>query len=168
MQQTLDLGVIGNGSFGALVDRQARVVWGCLPAFDGDPAFCALLSPREHDGGDLAVELEDFERSEQEYVSNTAVLRTVLHDQHGGAVEVLDFAPRWKQNGRIYRPVSIVRRVRPLAGTPQCVAEGHDVAGQRPALPRLVTHAQLVLAAGLVEPRHRLVPAVEHVGRARQ
>ena len=119
MQQTLDLGVIGNGSFGALVDRQARVVWGCLPAFDGDPAFCALLSPREHDGGDLAVELEDFERSEQEYVSNTAVLRTVLHDQHGGAVEVLDFAPRWKQNGRIYRPVSIVRRVRPLAGTPR-------------------------------------------------
>ncbi|MBP6797292.1 MAG: glycoside hydrolase family 15 protein [Luteimonas sp.] len=119
MQQTLDLGVIGNGSFGALVDRQARVVWGCLPAFDGDPAFCALLSPREHAGGDLAIELEDFERSEQEYVTNTAVLRTVLHDRHGGAVEVLDFAPRWKQNGRIYRPVSIVRRVRPLAGTPR-------------------------------------------------
>jgi len=118
-QQTLDLGVIGNGSFGALVDRQASVVWGCLPAFDGDPAFCALLSPREHEGGDLAIELEDFERSEQEYVTNTAVLRTVLHDRHGGAVEVLDFAPRWKQNGRIYRPVSIVRRVRPLAGTPR-------------------------------------------------
>jgi len=37
----LDLGVIGNGSFGALVDAQARVVWSCLPAFDGDPAFCA-------------------------------------------------------------------------------------------------------------------------------
>ena len=119
MQQTLDLGVIGNGSFGALVDRQARVVWSCLPAFDGDPAFCALLSPREHEGGDLAIELEDFERSEQAYVTNTAILRTVLHDRHGGAVEVLDFAPRWKQNGRIYRPVSIVRRVRPLAGTPR-------------------------------------------------
>src|SRR5690606_40363330 len=65
MQQTLDLGVIGNGSFGALVDREARVVWSCLPAFDGDPAFCALLSPREHEGGDLAVELEDYERSER-------------------------------------------------------------------------------------------------------
>ena len=50
MQQTLDLGVIGNGSFGALVDREARVVWSCLPAFDGDPAFCALLSPRVHEG----------------------------------------------------------------------------------------------------------------------
>src|SRR5690606_24785849 len=119
MQQTLDLGVIGNGSFGALIDREARVVWSCLPAFDGDPAFCALLSPRQHEGGDLAVELEDFERSEQHYVTNTALLRTVLHDRHGGAVEVLDFAPRWKQNGRIYRPVSILRRITPLAGSPR-------------------------------------------------
>ena len=119
MQQTLDLGVIGNGSFGALIDREARVVWSCLPAFDGDPAFCALLSPRQHEGGDLAVELEDFERSEQHYVTNTALLRTVLHDRHGGAVEVLDFAPRWKQNGRIYRPVSIIRRITPLAGSPR-------------------------------------------------
>jgi GH15 family glucan-1,4-alpha-glucosidase len=119
MQQTLDLGVIGNGSFGALLDRQARVVWSCLPAFDGDPAFCALLSPREHEGGDLGVELEDFERSEQRYITNTALLRTVLYDRNGGAVEVLDFAPRWKQNGRIYRPVSIIRRITPLAGSPR-------------------------------------------------
>jgi len=119
MRQTLDLGVIGNGSFGALIDREARVVWSCLPAFDGDPAFCALLSPREHEGGDLGVELEDFERSEQAYITNTALLRTVLYDRHGGAVEVVDFAPRWKQNGRIYRPVSIIRRIRPLAGSPR-------------------------------------------------
>ncbi len=118
-RQTLDLGVIGNGSFGALIDRDARIAWSCMPAFDGDPAFCSLLSPRDHEGGDCVIELEDFERSEQEYLTNTAVLRTVLHDRHGGAVEVLDFAPRWKQNGRIYRPVSIVRKITPLAGTPR-------------------------------------------------
>ena len=117
--QTLDLGVVGNGSFAALIDHQARVVWGCLPAFDGDPAFCALLSPREHPGGDFAIELEDFERAEQHYIANTAVLRTVLHDSRGGAVEILDFAPRWRQNGRFYRPVSLVRRITPLAGTPR-------------------------------------------------
>ncbi|MFT3763314.1 MAG: glycoside hydrolase family 15 protein [Pseudoxanthomonas sp.] len=115
----LDLGAIGNGSFGALVDRNGSVVWSCLPAFDGDPAFCALLSPRECEGGDFAVELEDFSHSEQRYLANTAVLRTVLHDRHGGALEILDFAPRWKQNGRIYRPVSIIRRLTPLAGNPR-------------------------------------------------
>jgi hypothetical protein len=51
----LDLGLVGNGSLGALIDAQGRVVWGCLPAFDGDPAFCALLQPRLG-GGDWTVE----------------------------------------------------------------------------------------------------------------
>ncbi|WP_407354136.1 glycoside hydrolase family 15 protein [Luteimonas sp. R10] len=118
-QATLDLGVIGNGSFGALIDNRARVVWSCLPAFDGDPAFCALLSPRDHDAGDFGIELEDFERSEQAYLTNTAILRTVLYDRHGGAVEIIDFAPRWRQNDRFYRPVSIMRKVSPLSGNPR-------------------------------------------------
>ncbi len=115
----LDLGVIGNGSFGALIDRDARVVWSCLPAFDGDPAFCALLSPTAHEGGDFAIELEDFAGSEQHYLPNTAILRTVLRDVHGGEVEVIDFAPRWRRNGRFYRPPSIIRRIRPLSGSPR-------------------------------------------------
>jgi len=114
----LDLGLVGNGSFGALVDGRARIVWGCLPAFDGDPAFCALLQPKI-EGGDWAVELEDFDHAEQRYLHNTAVLRTVLRDAHGGAVEVTDFAPRWRQYGRYYRPVMLVRRIRPLAGNPR-------------------------------------------------
>jgi GH15 family glucan-1,4-alpha-glucosidase len=114
----LDLGMVGNGSFGALVDDRARIVWGCLPAFDGDPAFCALLQPKR-EGGDWAIELEDFDRADQRYLHNTAVLRTVLHDAHGGAVEVTDFAPRWRQYGRYYRPVMLVRRIRPLAGNPR-------------------------------------------------
>ncbi|WP_202840634.1 glycoside hydrolase family 15 protein [Luteimonas saliphila] len=135
MPQSLDLGVIGNGSFGALIDRQARVVWSCLPAFDGDPAFCALLSPRDNEGGDLAVELEDYERSEQHYVTNTAILRTVLHDRHGGVVEVLDLAPRWKQNSRIYRPVSIIRRITPLAGTPRIRVRARPLADWGARLP---------------------------------
>ncbi len=117
-ETNLDLGVVGNGSYGALIDARGRVVWSCLPAFDGDPAFCALLSPRL-EGGDYAVELEDFVTSEQAYVGNTAILRTLLHDAHGGAVEITDFAPRWRQHGRFYHPVMLVRRVRPLAGSPR-------------------------------------------------
>ena len=115
---SLDLGLVGNGSVAALVDARARVSWCCIPAFDGDPAFCALLSPKAG-GGDYAIELEDFESATQEYVKNTAVLRTVLRDRHGGAVEVTDFAPRWRQHGRFYRPVMLVRRLRPLSGRPR-------------------------------------------------
>jgi hypothetical protein len=41
--QNLDLGLIGNCSISALIDREARIVWCCLPRFDGDPIFHALL-----------------------------------------------------------------------------------------------------------------------------
>lgn len=117
-EATLDLGLVGNGSFAALLDKRGRVVWGCLPAFDGDPTFCALLSPKR-EGGDYAVELEDFAESEQHYLPNTAVLRTILRDSRGNAVEITDFAPRWHRHGRFYRPVMLVRRVRPLLGHPR-------------------------------------------------
>jgi GH15 family glucan-1,4-alpha-glucosidase len=116
---TLDLGIVGNGSFAALIDGRGRVVWGCVPAFDGDPTFCALLSPHAHDGGDYTIELDDFVAAEQQYLRNTAVLRTILRDRNGGAVEITDFAPRWRQHERFYRPVMLLRRVRPLAGLPR-------------------------------------------------
>ena len=114
----LDLGVVGNGTFGALIDSVGSVVWSCLPAFDGDPAFCALLSPR-NGGGEWSVELEHFASSEQQYVPNTAILRTILRDTQGGVVEITDFAPRWRHYNRLYRPVGLFRRVRPLAGSPR-------------------------------------------------
>ena len=42
---SLSLGVIGNCAFSALVDARGRIVWCCLPRFDGDPVFNALLDP---------------------------------------------------------------------------------------------------------------------------
>lgn len=114
----LELGVIGNGSVAALIDRHARIVWACLPTFDSDASFCALLSPR-HEGGDWSIELQDLERSEQWYETNTAILVTRLHDRHGGAIEITDFAPRYRARGRLFHPVMIARRIRPLAGSPR-------------------------------------------------
>ena len=114
----LDLALIGNCAFGALVDRQARVVWCCMPRFDGDPVFHALLDSAEGIGqeGTFAVEIADFARSEQAYDPGTAVLRTRLYDSAGNGVEVVDFAPRFFTRDRIFRPAQLVRRVRPLNG----------------------------------------------------
>ena len=40
MKSTLNLGMIGNCAYSALIDPQARMVWCCLPRFDGDqPPF---------------------------------------------------------------------------------------------------------------------------------
>ncbi|MBB5270613.1 glycoside hydrolase family 15 protein [Quisquiliibacterium transsilvanicum] len=114
----LDLALIGNCSFGALVDRRARIVWCCMPRFDGDPVFHALLDSAEGIGqeGTFGVELEGFARSEQAYDPGTAILRTRLYDSTGNGVEVTDFAPRFYTRDRIFRPAQLVRRVRPLNG----------------------------------------------------
>jgi GH15 family glucan-1,4-alpha-glucosidase len=115
---SLELGVIGNGSVAALIDGRGRIVWCCLPRFDADASFCALLSPTT-EGGDWAIELEDLERTEQFYLANTAVLVTRLFDHHGGAIEITDSAPRHRANGRLYHPVMLARRVAPISGSPR-------------------------------------------------
>lgn len=116
----LELGIIGNCSFSALVDRRGRVVWCCLPRFDGDPVFHALLGAPEDapDDGVFAIELEDLKDSEQEYEPNTAVLRTRLHGAHG-SIEITDSAPRFYSRNRVFRPQTLVRRVVPLSGSPR-------------------------------------------------
>lgn len=118
--ETLDLAVIGNCSISALVDKQASIVWSCLPRFDADPVFCNLLRPADApDGGIWAIDLVDYSHSEQQYQRNSAVLQTKLFDRKGGAVEIVDFIPRFRQFGRIYRPTMIVRTLRPISGTPR-------------------------------------------------
>ena len=116
----LDLGVVGNCSFAALIDRDARVVWCCTPRFDGDPVFhCLLGTPSDADGsGVFAIELEDHTQSEQHYDGNTAILVTTLHGKHG-SLRVTDFSPRFWWRDRTFYPQMLVRRLEPLSGSPR-------------------------------------------------
>jgi hypothetical protein len=125
-QNSLDLALIGNGSIAALIDPVGEVTWACVPRVDGDPTFCSLL--REYDPADpeacgfFTIEVDRFERAEQEYLRNTPVLITRLFDRDGGCVEITDLAPRFRQFGRVFCPLMLVRRVRRLAGAPRvCV-----------------------------------------------
>ncbi len=122
----LNLGVIGNSTFGALIDKGGRVVWACFPRFDGDPLFSRLLNDGNGDGDDgesgagfFDFQIENFSRSEQRYLHNTAILVTTLFDRDGAALEITDFAPRFKERGRVFRPVLMIRRVRPVMGHPR-------------------------------------------------
>ncbi len=117
-QPSLNLGVIGNCAFSALVNERGGIVWCCLPRFDGDPVFNALLDPSEN-GSLWSFELENFARSEQEYEPNTAVLRTRLYDEQGQGIEITDLAPRFWNRGRMFRPLSLVRRLKVLSGSPR-------------------------------------------------
>ena len=118
---SLDLGLIGNGTVGALVAPRGEIVWGCFPRFDGDPAFCSLLRPRSgaEGFGFFDVELLDLARDEQEYLVNSPILVTRLHDRTGGGIEITDFAPRFRQFGRMFCPMMLVRRIRRIAGHPR-------------------------------------------------
>ena len=116
---SLDLAVVGNCDVAALIDRAGAVVWGCWPRFDGDPIFCALVDGETAKSGYFSIGFDEPASVEQTYVRNTAIVRTVHRDAAGAAFVVTDFAPRFRQFGRVYHPKMIVRRVEPLCGIPR-------------------------------------------------
>src|SRR6185436_716207 len=119
----LNLGVIGNCSFNALINRQGCVVWSCMPRPDSEPVFNALLSGADPAGDDAQgiydVRLEGQRTAHQAYESNTPVLVTRLSDGDGQTIEIVDFAPRFTRFGRRFRPIAIVRLIRPVSGHPR-------------------------------------------------
>ncbi len=117
---SLNLAMVGNCSFAGLIDQMGKVVWCCLPRFDGDPVFHSLLGTKGEPGdGAFSIELNGAIRSEQEYVPNTAIVKTRIFDGDGNAIEITDFAPRFQHFHRMFRPNALVRRVRPLSGHPR-------------------------------------------------
>ena len=144
----LDLAAIGNCSYAALIDAQGRVVWACMPRFDRDPIFCALLDGDSTDHGVFEIELAGLARTEQFYHRNSATLETRLYDQAGGAVEIVDYAPRFKQFGRAFRPNMLIRRLRRLAGSPRVcvrVRPRYDYGGAMPEITRGSNHIRYVM-----------------------
>ena len=123
MAQSLDLFPIGNCAASALIDRAGRFVWACAPRVDGDPMFSSLLGPDPDDIPDAqgywGVEVDDQARTTQAYIRNTPILVTEIVDRDGASLEVIDFCPRYRQFGRLYRPFAFIRLIRPTKGAPR-------------------------------------------------
>jgi GH15 family glucan-1,4-alpha-glucosidase len=79
----------------------------------------------------------DYSHSDQYYIRNTPALMTILHDKHGNSLEVTDFAPRYRQHGRMFCPITIVRRVKPLKGTPRICIKIRPVFGYGSISPQI-------------------------------
>jgi GH15 family glucan-1,4-alpha-glucosidase len=87
----------------------------CWPRFDSEFVFNRLIDSDQ--GGDFKITAKgDFE-SHQSYVNNTNVLRTLIKSSDG-AFEIIDFAPRFYQHRRYFKPTSLIRIVRPISGEP--------------------------------------------------
>ncbi|MDI1286285.1 MAG: glycoside hydrolase family 15 protein, partial [Reyranella sp.] len=115
---SLDLGVVGNCAIASLIDRNGRHVWHGLGRLDGDPVFNALLGGNDPQNGFMDAVVAGAKESHQRYLHNSAVLETTI-DGNGGTVRIVDFAPRFRRFGRMFRPPMLVRRIEPLAGRPR-------------------------------------------------
>ena len=114
--QLENLGLIGNCQCSALVHRNGEIVWCCLPRFDSEPVFSTLLD--RDDGGRFRISPADGEIGTQRYIPNTNILETTFQTATG-SFRVIDFAPRFLQFGRAFRPTQLIRIVEPLQGTPR-------------------------------------------------
>jgi GH15 family glucan-1,4-alpha-glucosidase len=142
--------MVGNGSFSALIDSHGRVCWACMPRFDGDPVFSSLVNGGEPppDAGFWDIEIDQLADSSQRYDGNTAILVTTLRDASGAAVEITDFAPRFLKSGRTYRPLMLIRRIRPLSGEPRIrmrIRPTHSYGSDRAKTTRGSNHVRFVM-----------------------
>lgn len=127
-----DLGLIGNCQLSALVRRDGAIVWSCMPRFDSPPVFAALLDNK--DGGAFTIAPAESQHGVQRYLPNTNILETKFEGSDG-AFRILDFAPRFIQYERSFRPTKIVRVVEPLSGTPRIRVTCDPVLGWSRARP---------------------------------
>jgi alpha,alpha-trehalase len=76
-----DLGLIGDGATAALVGLDGGIQWMCVPNFDSEPLFCALLD--HAGGGEFSVTPEGLVEARQRYETDTGVLITELRSDTG-------------------------------------------------------------------------------------
>jgi len=110
-------GIIGNLLSCALVGKDGSIDWLCLPRFDSEACFAALLGDPEHGRWKIAPDQEVL-RSHRAYRPGTAILETTFETETG-TVTVIDFMPR--SDGEEY--VDLVRIVRGDRGSVHMKAE---------------------------------------------
>ncbi len=109
-------GLIGNCSYLAHVHINTNISWLCWPRFDSSFVFGGLLDA--HKGGSFIILPEGEFQSNQYYLENTNVLCTEI-SYLGNSYRITDFAPRFSQYDRYYKPLMLVRKVEPLNGSPR-------------------------------------------------
>jgi len=143
---TLELGVIGNCAIASLIDRRGRHVWHGFGRLDGDPVFNALLGGNEPASGFMEAAVAGAEEGRQRYLHNTAILETII-DGLGGTVRIVDFAPRFRRFGRMFRPPMLVRRREPVGGRPRLTVRLRPTFGYGSLNPQITSgsnHARFV------------------------
>ncbi|MFY0605319.1 MAG: glycoside hydrolase family 15 protein [Cyclobacteriaceae bacterium] len=120
-RHTYDYGVIGNCAYTAHIHKDTNIAWMCWPKFDSSFIFGNILDDEK--GGEFSVKpvSENF-KTDQKYVENTNILTTEVFSDTG-RYKVTDFAPRFYQNDRYYKPLMLVRKIERIEGNPRIVVK---------------------------------------------
>jgi GH15 family glucan-1,4-alpha-glucosidase len=97
-----DYALIGDTHTGALVSRAGSIDWLCLPRFDSDACFAALLGDERH--GRWLLAPRGAYQTHRAYDGDTLVLRSD-HRTDEGAVRVTDFMTPRRSQARVVRAV---------------------------------------------------------------
>lgn len=117
IRHTYDAGLIGNCAFLALIGQDTNVTWMCWPRFDSSFVFGNLLDTKK--GGEFSITPESGKfTSRQYYIDNTNILCTEIECSEG-RYRITDFAPRFRQYDRYYKPLMLMRKIERLSGTPR-------------------------------------------------
>ena len=84
-----DYGIIGDCETVALVGRNGSIDWLCLPRFDSDACFAALLGTAQN-GRWLLAPTSAIQKTSRRYQDHTLILETRF-DTAEGSVTVIDF-----------------------------------------------------------------------------
>lgn len=110
-------GIIGNCSYIAHVGKDTNINWLCWPSFEDSFIFGSLLDKKK--GGEFSIlPAGEVKKSEQYYIENTNILCTEIHSTDG-AYRITDFAPRFEQYERYFKPLLLVRKVECISGHPK-------------------------------------------------
>ncbi|MCR9288115.1 MAG: glycoside hydrolase family 15 protein [Bacteroidetes bacterium] len=149
-QHKYNYGVIGNCAFLALVSKDANIGWMCLPRFDSSFVFGTLLDDEK--GGRFSIQPEwDSYTSEQSYLFNTNILETTF-DCDDGKFRVVDFAPRFENLERIYKPLMLIRKIVPIEGRPRVRVICNPVGDYGKIQPKKVFGSSHIRYEGLESP----------------
>ncbi|UFS70696.1 glycoside hydrolase family 15 protein [Geomonas sp. RF6] len=115
-----DHGLVGDGDTAALVGADGAISWLCVPRFDSDPLFAAILDATH--GGSFILTLEDAVESRQYYLEESGVLITELRGA-SGTIRITD-ALTLRSGADLSEDVAagrceLIRRVEVLQGNPQ-------------------------------------------------
>ncbi|WP_259070225.1 glycoside hydrolase family 15 protein [Mucilaginibacter sp. X4EP1] len=124
-RHTYQTGIIGNCAFLAHINKNTNVDWLCWPRFDSTFIFGGLLDQKK--GGAFSILPTGEYTSHQYYSENTNVLITEITTPNGAKYRITDFAPRFFEHQRYYKPLMLIRKVEPLDGSPQIIVKCEPV-----------------------------------------